>query len=463
MLGGSFGFGENGGKQSLSYTLAEGEQLDHNTYGMLNNNKIEGFAPVAYVQFNEQRELKYDVTGFEMVTSFLRGTQMYNTTLLTMFSGIMEAVGCLDLYGIPATSVLISTDTVFVKSGGLEQRLICLPMQEATEAPDFISFFKQVLSDASFAPGESTNCRMTLLNYLNRPEPFVLAEFRKLVDKFFYGSYNTRSTQPAGNPQTDRPIVKRPIPTSTPVAPPKSAPKQAAPPPTPAPKQAAQPVAVADKPAASASFAIPGGGGSFAIPGAVSKAQAPKAQTLKSAAKKADESQVDAPSLMHLLMHFNAEELEKYKKAKSGKGGKEKKEKSVPVEIAPPPPATPASNHDFGYTMRLEREDVDAETSGMVLTAAYLIRKSTGERIKIGAAELTIGSEVHNGYVLKNEAVSRRHAKITRSGDEFFVTDLRSLNYTRVNGKLLQPNEPEPLIDGAWIKLANEDFEFHID
>jgi len=457
MLGGSFRFEENGGKQNLTYTLAEGERLDRYTYGMLNNNKIESFAPVAYVQLNEQRELKYDVTGFEMVTSFLRGAPMHNITLLTIFSGVLEAIGTLEAFGIASSSLLITADTVFVKSGGSEQRLICLPMQEATEALDYGAFFKQVLSDASFAPGESTNCRMTLLNYLNRPEPFVLAEFRKLVDKFFYGSYNARSTQPAGNLQSDRPIVKRTEPASAPIAPPKPAPKPVAPPPASTPKQAPQPVAVADRPAPPASFAIPGVGGNFAIPGAAPKAQASKAD------KKKAEPPGDAPSLMHLLMHFNAEELEKYKKGRGGKGGKEKKRKAAPVEIAPPPLAPPASNHDFGYTMRLEREDIDAETASLPLIAACLIRKSTGEKIKIDAAELIIGSEAHNGYVLKNQAISRRHAKITRAGDEFYVTDLRSLNYTRVNGKLLQPNEPEPLVDGAWIKLANEDFEFHTD
>ena len=462
MLGGSFRFEDNGGKLNLAYVLADGEQLDRYTYGMLNNNKIDRIAPVAYVQLNDQRELRYDVTGYEMITSFLRGAPIHNVTLLTIFSGVLEAIGSLESFGIAASSVLISADTVFVKSGGSEQRLICLPMQEVAETPDFGAFFKQVLSDASFAPGESTNCRMTLLNYLNRPEPFVLAEFRKLADKFFYGSY--RSAQPAVNNQTDRPAVRRQDTTPTPQ--PKPILKPVTPVPAPPPKPKPSPIAVAEKPALPTSFAVPGGGGNFAIPGAISRVQDPKPKNKKKEGKQKTiqpQSKSEAPSLLHLLAHFNAEELEKYKKAKGSKSGKEKKNKTIPVEPALPPPAVPASNHDFGYTMRLEREEVDAETSSLPLSDTYLVRKSTGEKIRLNAAEFFIGSDAQNDYVLKNQAISRRHAKITRMGDEFIISDLRSLNYTRVNGKLLQPNEAESLFDGAWIKLANEDFEFHMN
>jgi hypothetical protein len=500
MLEGTFRIEDNGGKQNLTYLLDEGERLDRYTYGMLNNNKIERIAPVAFVQLNEQRELKFDITGYETVAAFLRGAPMNNVTLLTIFAGVLEAIAALESFGIATSSMLISADIVYIKVGGSEQRLICLPLQETVEAPDFGAFFKQVLSDANFAPGESTSCRMELLNYLNRPEPFVLAEFRKKVDKFYYGSYHT--AQPAGNPQAERAQVRRPEPAhaprpATPVPQSKPALK-----PTPAPATKSASAAVAERPAQPSSFAIPGGGGNFAIPGAQPRAQAPKPEPKQKQAQSTGAKPKEA-SLGYLLMHYSSDTLAAYKAAKQGggasaqpaptqapKGEKRKeaslghlllhfssdtlaeykaaKQQSKAVQVDVPAPAEQAAtsfaaNHDFGYTMRLEREDVDAEMDAAPTAMAYLLRKSTGETIRIDAPEFSIGSEAHNQYVLQNQAISRRHAKITCRGEEYFITDHKSLNYTRVNGKLLQPNEPEPLLDGAWIKLANEDFEFHIE
>lgn len=45
--------------------------------------------------------------------------------------------------------------------------------------------------------------------------------------------------------------------------------------------------------------------------------------------------------------------------------------------------------------------------------------------------------------------VSRRHAKITRLGeDRFYIMDLASTNFTHVNGEKLEAFEPRVLADG---------------
>lgn len=51
--------------------------------------------------------------------------------------------------------------------------------------------------------------------------------------------------------------------------------------------------------------------------------------------------------------------------------------------------------------------------------------------------------------------VSRRHAKITRLGeDRYYVMDLSSTNFTVVNGEQLEPFEPKVLGDGDEILLG---------
>ncbi len=60
-----------------------------------------------------------------------------------------------------------------------------------------------------------------------------------------------------------------------------------------------------------------------------------------------------------------------------------------------------------------------------------------------------------NPYNGADAGVSRRHAKITRLGEErYYVMDLSSTNYTFVNGEQLEPFEPKVLSDGDEILLG---------
>lgn len=57
----------------------------------------------------------------------------------------------------------------------------------------------------------------------------------------------------------------------------------------------------------------------------------------------------------------------------------------------------------------------------------------------------------HGGY---EAGVSRRHCRIFRQGDQFFVEDLGSTNGTKVNGQPLPPNQPRALSDGDVLELG---------
>lgn len=50
--------------------------------------------------------------------------------------------------------------------------------------------------------------------------------------------------------------------------------------------------------------------------------------------------------------------------------------------------------------------------------------------------------------------VSRRHAQITRSGEQFFIEDLNSVNYTFVNKQKIAIGIAHPLRDGDEIRLG---------
>jgi hypothetical protein len=57
----------------------------------------------------------------------------------------------------------------------------------------------------------------------------------------------------------------------------------------------------------------------------------------------------------------------------------------------------------------------------------------------------------HGGY---EAGVSRKHCRIFKQGDQFFVEDLQSTNGTRLNGQFIPPNQPHPLNDGDVLELG---------
>ena len=67
-----------------------------------------------------------------------------------------------------------------------------------------------------------------------------------------------------------------------------------------------------------------------------------------------------------------------------------------------------------------------------------------------------------NPYNAVEAGVSRRHAKITRVGDDrFYIMDLSSTNYTHVNGEKLEPFEPKVLDEGDEVHLGTLKLIFH--
>lgn len=67
-----------------------------------------------------------------------------------------------------------------------------------------------------------------------------------------------------------------------------------------------------------------------------------------------------------------------------------------------------------------------------------------------------------DGVISYNSAVSRKHCKITKDGEHYFVTDLGSVNGTFINGKRIFPNQACPLKDGDTLRLANSDFRISV-
>lgn len=67
----------------------------------------------------------------------------------------------------------------------------------------------------------------------------------------------------------------------------------------------------------------------------------------------------------------------------------------------------------------------------------------------------------HVDYLLDYEVISRYHAKITKEGEQYYLSDLNSTNGTFKNDTALPIYEPQELSHGDIVSFANIRYQFH--
>ena len=121
------------------------------------------------------------------------------------------------------------------------------------------------------------------------------------------------------------------------------------------------------------------------------------------------------------------------------------------------------SQNDENETALLVEEPV-ISVPEVIVHYPSLTRLSTDETVSVNKPVFRIGKE--NSYVdyfvCNNINVSRSHADIITRGEKYFVTDLNSKNHSYINGQILMPQCETEIHDGDTLRLANEDFIFHV-
>lgn len=102
------------------------------------------------------------------------------------------------------------------------------------------------------------------------------------------------------------------------------------------------------------------------------------------------------------------------------------------------------------------------DTAGHPLKDFCLIDISTGEVIML-KDDAVIGKNEMSDIVIQNRYVSRRHARITCEGGEFYIADLGSTNGTFVNDVRLEKNGARKKIEiGDTITFAACNYKFDV-
>jgi hypothetical protein len=89
-----------------------------------------------------------------------------------------------------------------------------------------------------------------------------------------------------------------------------------------------------------------------------------------------------------------------------------------------------------------------------VVTFAEL-RSLTGERWPLYEGENTLGRQGSNTVQIRDETVSRQHARIDISGRRCLYADWQASHPTEINGTLLEPGEIHELKDGDTLRIGS--------
>ncbi|MBO6270184.1 MAG: FHA domain-containing protein [Clostridium sp.] len=154
--------------------------------------------------------------------------------------------------------------------------------------------------------------------------------------------------------------------------------------------------------------------------------------------------------------------MPEYRESPSGRTGRAGRY-AVPEEDWKIQPVTPKEEARRTEERRMRQMEQSFAEGTVVLgrtcEAAGLIlepEKRSLEPIHVGYTPFVLGKHPElTDFCVREEAVSRMHARIDLEQDRYSVTDLNSTNGTRVNGRMLAANETLELADGDFLELGD--------
>lgn len=114
-----------------------------------------------------------------------------------------------------------------------------------------------------------------------------------------------------------------------------------------------------------------------------------------------------------------------------------------------------------GAAVYKDQGDGDDETT-ILNNGPYLVRVDNGKQIPVHN-NFIIGKQKKkvNYCITGNSSISREHARIRVINGDYCLEDLKSKNYTYVEGKQIPAYSPVKLKDGMTIRLSDVEFVFH--
>ena len=462
------------------------EDVDTAVLGMLTNNNITGLAPVVYSQHDNERVLKFNITGktpaiqvFAQIVS--------KKIVLSFFSSVFSAIDAVEDYAIDVSNLLFDMEHIYIDTISGLAELICVPINNRSPV-DITAFLKEILFHTQFSPSEDNGYVGILLNAFNNNKS--ISDIKELTAKLL------REISP-GNRQSASLAPRVPV-NVGPTGPARPGPVQ----PVVAIYNAPQPPVAPVRDAPQSPVSLPNilHHDPMSIPPPLNGS--PEVKKYAAAFPHSDIRDEPPISLLYLLQHYNSANAAKYRAQKAAKKQEKDKRKNSKSELPAPGFAVPGHDvapasgklphdilplidsahpqhesargvnpgYDFGDTIYQNEQPNGGGTvfmnpeSGQQYFTAFIIRKRNNERIAINKNVFRLGRiSAQVDYAMpENEHISSSHCHIITRAGEYFIVDNNSKNHTHVNGLIIPCNTEIKLMHGQDIVLANEGFEFRL-
>ncbi len=302
-----FTFESQGTNTYLVYTVEPDNEIDTMSLGMLTNNKIAGLAPATFMQMDETKYIKYNVSSKVSVRQFFEG-QVNRKKLLGVFNGIVDAMLSAEDYMIDIHTIILDLDCIFTDVSTCKTELVCLPLLNCSSGIEMVPFFKNILFSTQYDETENCDYVTAIINYLNRSNTLSLPDFKGLLNSL-------KGNEAPGRLMWDQNRVKAAsAPIIQPVPQPFSQPV-----PQPMPQPMPQPISRQVSQPISKPISQPHGS---PMDGSDNRGRIVVNQLTQPSEDVDDEQdETDDISLFYLLCHYSKENVERYKRKKeAGKG-----------------------------------------------------------------------------------------------------------------------------------------------
>lgn len=450
-------------------------EFDGFSLKMLEHNEIEGVLPFSYIQENMKKKIRYVITSYETLESYIRRPLPLHK-ILNILESIARTALELDEYMLYMNGIVLEPAYMYTEIGTGNTRMVYLPVKKA-ENIDIFGFLRGLLGRVQYETPESAVCILKLSNDINSGE---ITSLRQFLDAMKGAKKECRvpHQKAVEIPAVEQPVLETQAPVK--VQEPAFT--------VPVMQQPVEEKGEIQKKKDKKSFKLFGGekkkketskqkikdskavSPGFAIPGMEQSYSAPEASVI--AGLPEPEIKADKPSSAETSAGKKG--FSAFKKKK--KPGADPKMQLEPVQQASTPVNmrnVPQKENeaeaafDFGGTIILQPDDEVTVVEGFGTDerqgASYILRRANGQKMYLEQEITKIGRESAyvDFYIGDNLKIGRSHAEIIRKGQGYFIKDNHSKNHTYVNQRVVAGDELVKLCDGDLITLANEVFEYH--
>ena len=387
------------GKQCAEHKILADDKVDDLTFGMLSNNDIEGLAKTTLVEDEIDRYFIFDIADRVTMKEYL-GDSVKEEHLLKAFYGIAVAIKTGMEYMINWTSYILDEENIYIDSETGDVKVICMPLLTMMNDGNTCKFFKNILFTAQFDEEGDGEYVGKLMVLLN-PKSFSIDKFIEEIEDLLeieHKKFDDYTIEDVEVPEVVSAGAKA---------------EEV--------KEEAEGKAEEVKEEAEA------------------KAEEVKEETEAKAEEVKEEAEAKTEDISEDIEFVENNEAEK-------------------IEVVEEKPEEKKEETKKGGFLKFFTQPIGQKKENK----PYLQKTKTNEKLYIEKDKFVIGSEDGSDYQIKEETVEAQHAFIVKEKNEFFLVDNESKTGTFMNTAQLLPNEKYVLVQGAHIRIAEEEFDFKL-